>query len=204
MLAHEGDGHMSKVIPILPAKNLNGQCAFYESLGFAVTKKYKAPPYAVVEYDDISIHFWVNKAQIPEENAICVFIEVDDVDHVNEIFTSNLKKTSGKIPRSGFPRITKVRELKEDRRFTLSDPSGNTIYFATPAATPAARMLEDEKYAKIFGAVYDLLYSHENPEKAKKALPTIMRHRDELSPADREKLDALAAEIEKSQDACND
>lgn len=192
---------MSKVIPVLPAKNMNEQCAFYESIGFTVAKKYTAPPYAVVEYDDISIHFWSNKEQVPEENAICVLVEVDDVDYVNECFTENLKKAAGKIPRSGFPRISKVRELKEDRRFTLSDPSGNTFYFATPAEAPAARTLENEKHAKVFGAIYDLLYSHENPEKANKALPTIMRHRGELSPADQEKLDTLAQEIQKAQNA---
>lgn len=56
----KGD-RVSKVIPILPAKNMNEQCAFYESIGFAVAKKYKAPPYAVVEFDDIAIHFWSSK-----------------------------------------------------------------------------------------------------------------------------------------------
>lgn len=195
---------VSKVIPVLPAKNMKEQCAFYESIGFTVVKKYTAPPYAVVEYDDITLHFWANKEQVPEENAICVFIEVDDVDHVNELFTTNLKKAIGKIPRSGFPRISKVRELKEDRRFTLSDPSGNTIYFATPADAPAARTLDSEKHAKVFGAVYDLLYSHENSEKAEKALPTIMRHRDELSPVDQEKLDILAMAIKNALNADDD
>lgn len=189
---------MSKVIPVLPAKNMNEQCSFYESLGFELTKKYKAPPYAVVEYDDIVIHFWSNKAQVPEENAICMLIEVDDIDQINTSFTKMLKKSLGRIPRSGFPRISKVRELKEDRRFTLADPSGNTLFFFTPAETPAARALENEKYAKTFGAIYDLLYSHENPGKAMKALPTIMRHRDELSLADQEKLDALARAIDEA------
>ena len=191
-------GYVSKVIPVLPAKNMGEQCAFYESIGFEVTKKYTAPPYAVVEYDDIVLHFWANKAQAPEENAICTLIEIDDVDRINELFASNLKKFTGKVPRSGFPRISKVRDLKEDRRFTLSDPSGNTFYFATPAEAPAARTLENKKYAKIFGAIYDLLYSHEDAQKAKNALPTIMRHRDELCLADQEKLDVLEQEINKA------
>lgn len=194
---------MSQVIPILPAKNMREQCAFYEIIGFTVVKEYTAPPYAVLGYEDITLHFWANKKQVPEENSICVFIQVDDVDYVNGLFTTNIKKATGKVPRSGFPRISKVRELKEDRRFTLSDPSGNTIYFATPTEAPATRTLDNEKYAKIFGAVYDLLYSHENPEKAEKALPTIMRHREELSPADQEKLDILAQEIKKAQNIDN-
>lgn len=46
---------MTKVIPVLPAKDMNEQCSFYKSLGFELTKKYKAPPYAVVKYDDIVI-----------------------------------------------------------------------------------------------------------------------------------------------------
>jgi predicted enzyme related to lactoylglutathione lyase len=195
---------MSKIIPLLPAKNMSEQCTFYESIGFTLVKKYTAPPYAVVEYEDISLHFWLNKKQAPEENATCIFIEVDNVDDINNLFVTNLKQATGKIPRSGFPRISKIRELKEDRRFTLSDPSGNTIYFGTPAKMPVARMLENEKYAKIFGTIYDLLYSHENPEKAKKALPKIMRHREELSPVDKEKLDVLAQEIEKAQNVLDE
>jgi hypothetical protein len=124
---------MSKVIPILPCVNVNEQCAFYESIGFETIAKYTTPnAYAVLNYKDITLHFWGSKKHEPAANASMIFVEVDDVNEFNTVFSENIKKACGKIPRSGMPRITKVRELKEDRRFTLCDPAGNTLYFGTP------------------------------------------------------------------------
>jgi predicted enzyme related to lactoylglutathione lyase len=162
----------AKVIPILPCTNINEQCAFYESIGFTTVAKYTAPnPYAVVQYDDITLHFWGSKKHIPEHNASCVFIEVDDVDTINELFCDNIKKATGKVPRTGFGRITQTRSLKEDRRFTLCDPAGNTFYIGTPQTDCPDRTLDNSQHSKMFAVAYDLLHSHENPEKAAKTLP---------------------------------
>jgi hypothetical protein len=62
-----------------------------------------------------------------------------------------------------------------------------------------ARTLTNEKHAKAFAAVYDLLHSHEEPEKATKALSVFMRNVDELDVSDKEKLDVLVFEIEEAQ-----
>jgi hypothetical protein len=130
-----------------------------------------------------------------------VFIEVGDVEIFNADFCGNIKKATGKTPRTGMPRITKVRNLKDDKRFTLCDPAGNTIYFGTPndGGTVEARTLENEKHAKAFAVVYDLLHSHEDPEKASKALAVFMRYKDELNDSDKDKLAGLASEIEEAQ-----
>lgn len=192
---------MAKVIPVLPCAGIEEQCAFYESIGFTTVAKYKAPnAYAVVQYCDVVLHFWGSRKHEPSGNASMVFIEVDDVDEVNAAFCESIKRQRGKIPRSGMPRITKVRELKEDRRFTVCDPAGNTLYVSTPndGKPVALRTLDNERYAKQFAAVYDLQHSHESPEKAAKALAVFMRFKDELNDSDKKKLAILTEEIERA------
>jgi hypothetical protein len=187
---------MSKVIPILPCASIDELCAFYESIGFAAAAKYKAPnAYAVLRYDDITLHFWGSKKHEPTHNASCVYIEVDDADSFNEKFCRSIKKATGKVPRTGFGRISEVRSLKEDRRFTLCDPAGNTIYIGTPQTDCPERSLANGKYAAMFATVYDLLHSNENPVKAAKALPKLTAIRDELAEADKLKVDRLIAQI---------
>lgn len=188
---------MSKIIPILPCIKINDQCAFYESLGFTTISKFTAPnAYAVVAYEDIVLHFWGSKKHEPEHNASMIFVEIEDVYQLNEIFATNIKQVTGKVPRSGMPRLSKVRELKEDTRFTLTDPAGNTLYFGKQnKQSIPARTLENEKYANVFAAAYDLLYSHEGPKVATKALENIVKNQHELSESDKEKLEKLQVEI---------
>lgn len=129
-----------------------------------------------------------------------VFIEVEDADSLNAEFCGNMKSAWGKVPRTGFPRISKVRELKEDKRFTLCDPSGNTFYFGTPnnGNTITMRTLDNEQLAESFAVIYDLLHSKESPEIAAKALSVFNRSKVELNVSDKEKLAVLTSEIEEA------
>jgi hypothetical protein len=58
------------------------------------------------------------------------------------------------------------------------------------------RTLDNEKYAKVFAAAYDFLFSHEGPEKASKTLRKVVSNQHELNEADKEKLAKLQVEIE--------
>lgn len=159
---------MEKIIPILPCLSIKEQIKFYEDLGFDIVSIYTSPnQYAVVKYNELEIHFYGDKKMIPSDNPNMCFIKIDDVDAVYEIFTSNFKQKNGKIPRSGIPRISKPRDLKEDRRFTVSDISGNTFYIGTPNAGFAfLRTIENTDYAKNFEILYDLFYSKEDNKAA--------------------------------------
>lgn len=182
---------MNKVIPILPCADIKTQAVFYQQLGFEVKGLYVSPnPYAVVQFGEIELHFWGNRKLVPSGNSSMCFIRVDDVDAVNALFTNNLKKNSGKIPRSGFPKITKVRDLVADRRFTLTDVAGNTFFVGTPAAENAVnfyRTLDDEVFAKKFAVLYDIVYSKEAPEMAAETLPRYGIQLDSLGELDRAK-----------------
>lgn len=194
---------MDKVIPILPCVDIRTQVAFYEALGFTCTGLYTAPnAYVTFEFGSIDLHFWGSKRHVPAENSSMVYVQVNDVDAVYEAFVGGLKQASGKVPRGGIPRISKVRDLKSDRRFTMTDPGGNTIYVGTPvteAKSPPLRTLESANYAERFGVLYDLLYSKEDPDVAANLLPRLLEIKDELGDADKAKLLLVEAEIHRQR-----
>lgn len=180
---------MEKAIPILPCANINEQVDFYQALGFALVKLYKSPnAYAVLRYGEVELNFYGNKKFVPAENPNVCILLVDDVDKTCEAFSRGLKNAYGKIPRTGIPKITKVRDLNEDRRFTLTDTGGNTLYVCTPneeGAGALLRDLENKEHAKNFAVLYDLLYSKEDKKLAAGMLEKMTGIRDALNDADK-------------------
>ena len=120
---------MNKIIPILPCPSLKEQIAFYEQLGFELVEMTNRPnPYAAVAYGSLEIHFYGSKKTVPSANASLCYIRVEDVNRMYEELTSSLKETAGNIPRSGIPRISKLKDLSDDRRFIITDVGGNTLF----------------------------------------------------------------------------
>lgn len=166
---------MNKIIPILPCQSIREQVAFYEELGFRIVHTSNRPnPYAVVSLGDVEIHFYGSKRTLPHENPNMCYVQVEDVDQIYETFTSRYKQAHGKIPRSGIPRISKLKDLVDDRRFMITDKGGNTLFVGTPRAkltVPAYfRTIESGKYAEHFTVLFDLLYSKEDCETAHRML----------------------------------
>lgn len=90
------------------------------------------------------------------------FIVVEDVDAVYEAFAGELKKNIGKVPRSGIPRMSKVQDLSNDRRFALTDIGGNTYFVGSPVKADANvffRSLKNEEVVKKFAVLCDLVFS---------------------------------------------
>jgi hypothetical protein len=191
---------MNKVIPILPCTDIKMQAEFYRQLGFAV-KLYTSPNlYAVMQLETIELHFWGSRKNVPAENSSMCFILVEDVDTVYQAFAGSIKQHTGKIPRSGIPKITKVRDLVNDRRFTLTDPGGNTIYIGTPGAAGFYRTLQNETYAKKFAVLYDIVYSKEDPELAASTLPKYDIDKNLLDDLDKAKYLLVMLEIQQPVD----
>ncbi|MEQ2528383.1 hypothetical protein WMO40_16985 [Bacillaceae bacterium CLA-AA-H227] len=167
---------MGTIIPILPCQSIREQVAFYESIGFETVQVYTRPyPYAVVRLKELELHFYGSKKTIPSENPQMCYLKVDDVDKLYEKFTVDLKKNLGKIPRSGIPRISKLKDLADDRRFIITDLGGNTLIVGTPNSQLSDgatffRTLESKEYAKNFEILYDLIYSKEDGDVANRML----------------------------------
>jgi hypothetical protein len=199
---------MEKVIPILPCPDIKEQVEFYKQLGFDVLGVYTSPnPYAALQFAAAELHFYGTKKMAPGNNSSMCFITVDDVDAIYHAFADTFKKNTGKVPRSGIPRISKVRDLVNDRRFTLTDPGGNTFYIGSPRQTEAGnffRMLENKEWAKKFTVLYDLAYSKEDFSMAADMLPRFDAAKESLNDADKARLLLVTFEIQQQLGQASD
>lgn len=190
------------VIPILPCPDIRTQVAFYKQLGFEVLGIYTSPnPYASLRFGKVELHFYGNRKIIPTQNSSMCFLRVEDVDLVYDRFASSLKAHTGKVPRSGLPRITKVRDLSMDRRFTLTDTGGNTFFIGTPVKAKTKsffRTLQNEEFATKFGALYDVVYSKEDCSMAEKMLPKYKLAKEVLQGLDKVKFLLVELEIQRN------
>lgn len=188
---------MEKTIPILPCSSMTEQIEFYKALGFELIGQYTRS-YLVFRYGEIELHFYGTKQVQPHENSAMCNIRTDNLERLYDAFTEGLKMKTAKIPRSGFPKITKIRDLNEDRRFTLTDPSGNTFYITTPKVQGSKTFFRDidhEQSAELFSVLYDLVYSKEDLKVANNLLPRLIAEKELFSDLDRAKLLLLAMEI---------
>jgi hypothetical protein len=188
------------IIPIMPCPDIRAQVAFYEILGFTVLGIYTSPnPYASLKWKSLELHFYGSRKVDPTQNSTMCYLRVEDVDDTYMAFTKGIKEHTGKVARSGVPRISKVRDLVDDRRFTLTDPGGNTIFIGSAVNKKGRffRTLEHEKHAKKFSALYDVLYSKEDPALALSMLPSYSAMGDQLSDLDKAKFLLLTMDIQK-------
>lgn len=192
---------MNKVVPILPCPDIKAQVEFYQQLGFELKALYTSPsPYAAMQLGNIELNFYGTRKMLPTENPTMCYIKVEDVDSLCLAFERGLKENTGKVPRSGVPRISKVRDLSSDRRFTLTDMGGNTFYIGTPINANADnffRSLQHPEVAKKFTVLYDLLYSKEDGSLAEKMLPKLFASKDLLDDLDKAKLLLVTLDIQR-------
>lgn len=192
--------NQERAIPIMPCPDIRSQVAFYKELGFEVLGLYTSPtPYASLRWNNIELHFYGSRKVVASENPSMCFLMVRDVDEVNRVFTVALKKYYGKIPRTGFPKISKVRNLVADRRFTLTDPGGNTLFIGENSIEEDRffRTLANPESAKLFAILYDVLYSKEDPRLAESMLPKYSGMAANLQGLDKAKFLLIQVDIQK-------
>ncbi|MGL5972769.1 MAG: hypothetical protein ACRCZK_03525 [Oscillospiraceae bacterium] len=188
---------MEKLTVILPCSDATAQIEFYKNLGFELSGKY-IRSYLVFKYNDIELHFYGTKMYLPHENPSMCIMQTDNLQQLYDSFTVRLKDKTGKIPRSGFPKVTKIRELSEDWRFTITDPSGNTFYIVERKPEGSGtffRDIESDKYAKKFAILYDLVYSKQDLKLADKVFLKLAEGKKHLKDLDKAKLLLLQIEI---------
>ncbi|MGN9787140.1 glyoxalase [Nonomuraea sp. ZG12] len=118
------------MVPLMPCASVEETLAFYEALGFVATYKQSKPyVYLALEWSGVHLHFGpAPKGLDParEESGGCL-VMVDAVAPYHAAFVAAMRRTHGKVLSSGLPRITRYRPGAS--RFTLIDPSGNSIIF---------------------------------------------------------------------------
>jgi hypothetical protein len=156
-----------RMIPILPCRSIDDQLTFYESIGFEVTYRQKAPnAYASVQRGAIELHFFVLKGYEPAASYSSCYVFVSDVDGLYADFRAGLKRSLGRVPTRGIPRLGALTDMSYGvRQFLMTDPGGNIIRIGQPLAAgvdPAAP--PGSRLEKALVAANLLLYSKGDPE----------------------------------------
>lgn len=127
-------------VPILPTHDIDATVHFYRLLAFDLTYHQTRPnPYVVLHRDLVDLHFAGITDFTPEDSYGSCIVPVDDTTEIFDEFAASLRAEYGKLPQSGFPRVTRPRKRKntgDNPGFSVIDPSGNWIrFFGAPVAT---------------------------------------------------------------------
>lgn len=115
-------------IPLLPAIEFEESLSFYEVLGFTVTLRQKAPnSYGVIQLRDIQLHLFGLPHLDADQNFTTCLVIVSEVEALHATFRRALEAHLGRQAFRGMPRLSRMRP--EQTRFTVTDPSGNSVIF---------------------------------------------------------------------------
>jgi hypothetical protein len=191
-----------RMIPLLPCASIDEIADFAGALGFTVTYRQVRPnPYLALRREDIELHYFGIEGFRPENSYGTCLVIAPDPKGLFDTFADGLRFRYGRLPLSGFPRITRPRRRKNADGFTgfsLVDPGGNWIRVtagqadddAQPGA-PTGRLARALQDAVVLGD------SHGDVDQAAKILDgAVRRHSDGAPPAER--VEALAYLLELS------
>jgi hypothetical protein len=166
-----------RMIPLLPCRSIDDQLPFYESLGFEVTYRQKAPNvYASVQRGLIELHFFVLKGYEPADSYSTCYVLHSDINGLYADFRASLKAALGRVPTRGIPRIGALRDMSYGvRQFLLTDPGGNIIRIGQPlASTDGAASRPSSRLEKALAAADLLMYSRGDPETTARVIDSAL------------------------------
>ncbi|MGW8329377.1 glyoxalase [Streptomyces sp. NPDC055897] len=117
-------------VPVMPCVSIEETLEFYQALGFEVTYQQARPYiYLVLEWSGFALHFGTPPKNIDpdQEDAGACLVIVDAVAPYHAEFSRAMRAAYGRVLAKGRPRITRYRPGAS--RFTVIDPSGNSIIF---------------------------------------------------------------------------
>ncbi|MCR8641253.1 hypothetical protein NV379_01165 [Paenibacillus sp. N1-5-1-14] len=181
----------SRTIPIFYCLyELDDHLEFYTAMGFEINYYQKAPyRFASVRSDFAEISFYTDKHfEIGKKEGGC-YISVPNVEEVYEKVKTSLKKYYGKVPIKGLGRISKLNMTVEDRRFNITDPSGNYLIVGTPIKDSQTSYNEETEnlktlsaFEKLYKQAYRFAYSKEDYRAARNLLESaLLKHHKQVS-----------------------
>jgi hypothetical protein len=181
-------------IPFLPCVSMADSLDFYQALGFGVTYRQKSPnEYAVIRSGACEIHLFGLKGLKPENGYTCCCVVVPDVEPLHQAFSEALRGKYGKLPIAGFPRITRFKPGQT--RFTLTDPSGNSIICVRRSAHEGGGRANLTGLAKAIDTAAKLRDESGDDESAAKVLDVALARYADAPPLDRARALAARAEL---------
>jgi hypothetical protein len=176
--------------PILPCVSVDDTKAFFESLGFRTTYEQRRPyVYLAVAWSGFELHFrTAPKGMDPaDEDGGAAIVHVDAVAPYHAAFVAAMRAVHGRILTKGRPRITRLRPGAS--RFTLYDPSGNSVivvqrdespdveYGGSPALAGLARARDN---ARIYSE-----FKNDDQAAFRHLKSALRKHRDDAPAVDR-------------------
>ena len=181
-------------VPLLPCVDLDETAGFAECLGFRSTYRQTRPnPYLAVRREDLQLHWFGLPGLRPEDSYSSCLVLVPDPGLLFEAFAGGLRARYGKLPLTGFPRVTRPRRRRNadgQTGFSLVDPSGNWIRVMRADAPAGAEEPETRLGRSLADAVV-LADSKGDVAQAVKVLTGALR-RSEGERATAERAEALA------------
>lgn len=102
-----------RMVPILPCSSVDAMRDFYLQLGFEVTYRQLRPnPYLALRRGGVEIHYFGLEGFKPEDSYGSCLVLAEDTGTLFEEFSAGLSAQFGKLPLTGFPRITRPRRRK--------------------------------------------------------------------------------------------
>ena len=206
------------MVPMLPCGDVDEMADFWTALGLARTyRQVKPNPYIALARGGFELHYYAvtwAKWDAAESHSTCG-VQVPDTGALFEVFAAGLRERYGRLPMTGFPRITRPRPRANNAGlsgFSLVDPAGNWIRvtrtpvtavtdvdgrlpWTSTATTPLGRALEN---AIVIGD------SHGDTAQALKVLRgALARAADDEPAATRATAEEYAAELAARTDDGN-
>ena len=188
-------------VPVLPCVAPEETLAFWRALGFAVTYEQTKPYlYLAFRWRGFDLHYGRASSNVDPslENTGGCLVMVDTVAPYHAAFTEAMRRTYGKVLAKGLPRITRYRPGAS--RFTVMDPSGNSIIFIQrdePAELEYGGSKQLQGLARVLDNVRILREFKNDDRAAFRALNSGLRRHGDSAPAVEQAV-ALAVLIELS------
>jgi hypothetical protein len=189
------------MIPMLPCTSIDEMAEFGQLLGFQVTYQQVRPnPYLALEgADGLVLHYFAIPDLVPEDSYSTCGVMVDDPWRLFEEFAAGLRSKYGKLPMTGYPRITRPRRRKnaENRSgFSLVDPAGNWIRVMASKPPPTEALPSADPLTRALDNAVVLADSHGDVAQAHKILAgALARHAMDADPQARAEAEAFLAEL---------
>ncbi|MBL6276658.1 glyoxalase [Micromonospora fiedleri] len=187
-------------VPLLPCAAVDETIAFWRALGFAVTWEQRKPYlYLAFRFSGFELHYGRPPGGFdPAGQTVGCLVMVDAVAPYHAAFVAGMRGTYGKVLSQGLPRITRYRPGAS--RFSVVDPSGNTVTFIRrdePVEVEYGGSKELAGLARVLDNARILREFKSDDRAAFRALNSGLRRHGDEAPAVEQAL-ALAALIELS------
>ena len=159
----------------------------------------KANPYVALDRDGLELHYFGIPGFLPEDSYGSCVVITDDIEALFDAFAAGLRAAYGKLPVSGFPRITRPRRRKNSGNRTGSAWS---IRAATGSGVTAERSPvespSDASVSRLRAAVDNAVViadSHGDAAQAAKILAGALARDTTARPEERLEAEEYLAEL---------